>query len=135
MLTLAKLSIRRPRAALAVWAIVAVALTLIGLGVSGSLSPSIVVVPGSESSRAEKLAEDEFGPSVLVPILLEGPARQLDRQGPKLVVALDKRPDPVLLPAAVAVLGRRSWWPTRGGAEIGTAPTQPLSSTTPGVRT
>jgi putative drug exporter of the RND superfamily len=93
MLRLAKVSIRRPRAALAVWAVVAIALSLIGFGVSHSLSPSIVVVPGSESSRAQKLTEGEFGPSVLVPILLEGPAAQLERQGPKLVVALDKRPD------------------------------------------
>jgi hypothetical protein len=30
---------------------------------------------------------------VLVPILIEGPAAQLDRQGPKLVVALSRRAD------------------------------------------
>ena len=83
MLHLAKLSIRRPRAALTVWAVVAVVLSLVGFGVSHSLSPSIVVVPGSESSRAQKLTEGEFGPSVLVPILLEGPAAQLERQRPE----------------------------------------------------
>ena len=93
MIRLARLSIRRPRAALAFWAIFAVVLSLIGLGVSDSLSPSISVVPGSESSRAQTLSQSEFGPSVLVPILLEGPAAQLDRQGPKLVVALSKRGD------------------------------------------
>jgi putative drug exporter of the RND superfamily len=93
MIRLARLSIRRPRAALTFWAIFAVVLSLVGLGVSNSLSPSISVVPGSESSRAETLSESEFGPSVLVPILLEGPAKQLDRQGPKLVVALGKRDD------------------------------------------
>ena len=68
-------------------------LSLIGLGVSDSLSPSISVVPGSESSRAQTMSESEFGPSVLVPILLEGSKPQLDRQGPKLVVALGKRDD------------------------------------------
>ncbi len=73
MIRLARLSIRRPRAALTFWAIFAVVLSLIGLGVSDSLSPSISVVPGSESSRAQTLAKSEFGPSVLVPILLEGP--------------------------------------------------------------
>ena len=93
MIRLARLSIRRPRAALTFWAIFAVVLSLIGLGVSDSLSPSITVVPGSESSRAQTLSESKFGPSVLVPILLEGPAAQLDRQGPKLVVALGKRGD------------------------------------------
>ena len=93
MIRLARLSIRRPRAALTFWAIFAVVLSLIGLGVSDSLSPSISVVPGSESSRAQTLSDSEFGPSVLVPILLEGPTAQLDRQGPKLVVALGKRGD------------------------------------------
>ena len=93
MIRLARLSIRRPRAALAFWAIFAVVFSLLGLGVSDSLSPSISVVPGSDSSRAQTLSKSEFGPSVLVPILLEGPAAQLDRQGPKLVVALSKRGD------------------------------------------
>ena len=55
MIRLARLSIRRPRAALTFWAIFAVVLSLIGLGVSDSLSPSISVVPGSESSRAQTL--------------------------------------------------------------------------------
>ena len=93
MIRLARLSIRRPRAALTFWAIFAVVLSLIGLGVSDSLSPSIAVVPGSDSSRAQTLSESEFGPSVLVPILLEGPQAELDRQGPQLVVALGKRED------------------------------------------
>ena len=93
MIRLARLSIRRPRAALTFWAIFAVVLALLGLGVSDSLSPSISVVPGSESSRAQALSESEFGPSVLVPILLEGSPAQLDRQGPKLVVELGKRDD------------------------------------------
>ncbi len=93
MIRLAKLSIRWPSQALVLWALVAFALALVGLGVSHSLSPSITVVPGSEASRAQQLTHGEFGPSVLVPILLEGPARQLDTQGPRLVVALGKRSD------------------------------------------
>ena len=88
MIRLAKLSSRRPRAALTFWATFAVVLALLGVGVSDSLSPSIWVVPGSESSRAQALSKSEFGPSVLVPVLLEGPSAQLDRQGPKLVVEL-----------------------------------------------
>ena len=62
MIRLARLSIRRPRAALTFWAIFAVVLSLIGLGVSDSLSPSISVVPGSESSRAQTLAEVRVRP-------------------------------------------------------------------------
>ncbi len=93
MLRLAKVSIRFPVHAVVLWAFLAFALAAVGLGVSHSLSPSVTVVPGSESSRAQQLARDEFGPSVLVPILLEGPKQQLDRRGPRLVAALGSRAD------------------------------------------
>jgi X-X-X-Leu-X-X-Gly heptad repeat protein len=92
MLRLARFSTRRPFVAFAVWFVVAAALAAIGLGVSHSLSPTIVVVPGSETARARHVAESEFGPSVLVPELLEGPKAKLDKQGPKLVKALGARP-------------------------------------------
>lgn len=92
MIRLARLSIERPRAALAAWGVVAVALALIGLGVAKSVSPTIVVVPGTESSRAQHLTDAQFGPTQLVPILLQGPSQELNRQGPKLVTALVKRP-------------------------------------------
>lgn len=92
MITLARLSIRRPKASLAAWGAVAVVLALIGLGVAKSLSPTIVVVSGSESSRAQHLTEARFGPTQLVPILLQGPASELNRQGPQLVRDLLKRP-------------------------------------------
>jgi putative drug exporter of the RND superfamily len=92
MLFLAKFSIRRPRVALVSWLAVAAVLTLIGLGVSSTLSPSITVVPGTQSSRATQLANATFGPSQLIPIMLEGPKAQLDKQGPNLVRALAKRP-------------------------------------------
>ncbi len=95
MLHLARLSIRRPRQALLAWSVVVVALALIGLGISHSLSPSIVVVPGTESSRAQQLAGAHFGPTQLIPILLQVPSgrrAQLEHQGPKLVRDLVKRP-------------------------------------------
>lgn len=92
MIGLARLSIAKPRAALLAWGAVAVVLALIGLGVSKSLSPSIVVVPGTESSRAQHLTNAQFGPSQLVPILLQGPSSELNKQGPKLVTDLVKRP-------------------------------------------
>jgi X-X-X-Leu-X-X-Gly heptad repeat protein len=99
MISLAKLSIRRPKTALCGWLLVAIALITIGFGVSRTMSPSITVVKGTESARAEKLADAAFGPSQLVPILLEGPKAQLDRVGPRLVIALNKRPHTRLLSA------------------------------------
>src|SRR5690349_14148655 len=99
MITLARFSIRRPKTALLGWLVVAGALTAIGLGVSGTLSPSVTVVPGTQSSRALALGKAQFGPTQLVPILLEGPKRQLDRQGPALVRALARRPHTRVLSA------------------------------------
>ena len=49
MISLAKLSIRRPKAALAGRLVVPVALSVIGLGVSATLSPSITVVSGTHA--------------------------------------------------------------------------------------
>jgi RND superfamily putative drug exporter len=91
MISLAKFSIRRPKVALAVWLVIAVVLSLIGLGVDKALSPSVTVVSGTQSARAQQLADAQFGPAQLVPILLEGPKSQLDTQGPRLVLALTKR--------------------------------------------
>ena len=93
MLHLARFAITRPKVSLAACIVLIGALVAIGAGIKDSLSPTVVVVPGTESSRAQTLAEDEFGPSVLVPILLQGPAAQLDVQGPKLVRDLSARPD------------------------------------------
>jgi hypothetical protein len=89
MIRLARLSIDRPRAALLAWGVLAAALTVIGLGVAHSLS--IVVVPGTEASTAQRLANAHFGATQLVPILLVGPSGQLERQGPRLVRDLVKR--------------------------------------------
>src|SRR3954454_14341258 len=88
----AHLSIQRPKLVLTIVTMLAIAMGLVGLGVVKSLSPTITVVPGTESSRAQHLAHAKFGPSVLVPILLEGPKAQLDQQGPQVVRALLKRP-------------------------------------------
>ncbi|HTX30376.1 MAG TPA: MMPL family transporter [Solirubrobacteraceae bacterium] len=99
MLTLAKLSIRRPKSSLAIWLVVGISLSLIGLGVSKTLSPPISVVPGTQSSRAEQLAGAQFGPTQLVPILLEGPKATLNREGPALVRALARRPHTRVLSA------------------------------------
>jgi RND superfamily putative drug exporter len=92
MITLAKFSVRRPRLALALWLVVAIPLAVIGLGVGRSVSPSLTVTKGTEAYRAQQLSQQAFGPTQLVPILLEGPKAELDFAGPNLVRALVKRP-------------------------------------------
>jgi len=41
--------------------------------------------------KVSALANAQFGPSQLIPIMLEGPKGQLDRQGPALVRSLASR--------------------------------------------
>jgi RND superfamily putative drug exporter len=121
VIRLARLSIRRPREALLGWGVLAVVLTLIGLGVSHSLSPSIVVVPGTESSRAQQLANAHFGPTQLVPILLQVPptqVSQLERQGPRLVRDLVKRAHTRVLSAWDAGAASEGLRPTATAAMI-----------------
>ena len=99
MIGLANLAIRRPRAALIASIVAALVLIGLGFGLDDRLSPTMTSKPGTESTRAAEIAEAEFGPSTLVPILLTGPPAQLDRQGPALVRALARRPDTRVLSA------------------------------------
>ncbi|HLJ01806.1 MAG TPA: MMPL family transporter, partial [Solirubrobacteraceae bacterium] len=78
--------------ALSGWLALAIVLSIIGLGGASSISPQVTVTHGTESYRATQLAEQKFGPTQLLPILLEGPKAQLDRAGPNLVRALVERP-------------------------------------------
>ena len=75
-------------------------------------------VPGTESTHAEDLAKAEFGPSTLVPILLTGPQRQLDRQGPVLVHELTSREDVRVLSAWDAGEAGAALHPSRTEAMI-----------------
>ena len=118
MIRLAQLSIRRPKLALAFWGAFAVVFIAIGLGVTDRLSPTMTFVPGTESMRAEKLAESEFGPSTLVPILLTGPQAQLDKQGPILVKELTSRRDTRVLSAWHAGEAGEAMRPSKSEAMI-----------------
>ena len=85
MIRLAGLAMRRPKTSIAVWLVLVAAMGFAGSRITNKFSPSILVVKGTESSRAQDIATSRFGNSVLVPIMLKGPPAQLDRQGPALV--------------------------------------------------
>ena len=70
------------------WLVVVAVLAAIGTGIAGRLSPASLVVPGSPSARAEAMLRRQFGNSVPVTVLLQGPPAAIDRQGPRLAVAL-----------------------------------------------
>ena len=77
---------------LAVAAAVLVVLGAIGTGVEGRLDPTTLNVPGTESSRGNRLLREHFGDSAPFAILLRGPAAAIDRQGPALIRALRRDP-------------------------------------------
>jgi len=84
---------RRPRAVLAVAALVLVVLGIVGTGVEGRLNPASLSVPGTEAERANELRRQHFGESAPFAILLQGPRAAIERQGPALVRALRRDPD------------------------------------------
>jgi RND superfamily putative drug exporter len=64
----------------------------LGAGVEGKLKPTTLDIPGTPSSKANDLLREHFGESAPFVILLRGPAKALDRQGPRLIRALRRDP-------------------------------------------
>jgi RND superfamily putative drug exporter len=86
------LGLRKPRALLAAAVVAIVVLGAIGQGVEDELRPTSLSVPGTDSGRAGALLHQYFGDTAPFAILLQGPPRELDRQGPALIREL--RTDP-----------------------------------------
>ena len=88
------LVLRKPRAVLAVALTVLAVLAVLGRGVEDKLRPTSLSVPGTDSGRASELVKRYFGDTAPFAILLQGPPRELDRQGPALIREL--RSDPAV---------------------------------------
>jgi putative drug exporter of the RND superfamily len=73
------------------------ALGVLGIGVEGKLQPTSLSIPGTASARGQQLSERHFGNSSPFAILLLGPARSIERQGPRLVAALRREPGATVL--------------------------------------
>jgi putative drug exporter of the RND superfamily len=86
--------LRHPRRVLAAALLALVVLGILGAGVEGKLSPTSLEIPDTSSARANRMLREHFGDSAPFVILLRGPAKQLDRQGPALIRAL--RSDPTV---------------------------------------
>jgi RND superfamily putative drug exporter len=84
--------LNHPRRVLAAGLALLVALGVLGAGVEGKLSPTSLEIPGTSSARANRILREHFGDSAPFVILLRGPARALDRQGPELIRALRRDP-------------------------------------------
>ncbi|HKF79799.1 MAG TPA: MMPL family transporter [Thermoleophilaceae bacterium] len=90
MSRVARFAIRRPWLVLASWLIATVALGLVGRGVESKVLPTQLLVPGTEAAHWDSLRHGHFGEDAVV--LLEGPRREIGRQGPPLARDLALRP-------------------------------------------
>jgi RND superfamily putative drug exporter len=84
--------LRHPRGVLAVAAILLAALAVIGTGTDQRLDPTTLDVPGTESARSNQILKEHFGDSAPFAILLRGPGKAIDEQGPELIEALREDP-------------------------------------------
>jgi RND superfamily putative drug exporter len=80
--------LRHPRAVLLAFAVIVVVLATLGFGVNEKLSPTSLDISNTPASEANELLKKNFGDTALFAILLQGPADEIDKQGPELVRAL-----------------------------------------------
>src|SRR3954468_14557593 len=71
------------------WAVVVVAFAFVGRNVEDKVQPSLLFIPGTESAHWRDVRRGSFNESLVV--LLVGPAREINRQGPALADALQRR--------------------------------------------
>ena len=86
---IARFAVRHAVPVLIGWALVVLVFGLIGRGVEDKVQPSLLFVPGTESSHWRDVRKGSFNESLIV--LLVGPAREIDRQGPQFASDLGRR--------------------------------------------
>jgi RND superfamily putative drug exporter len=122
---------------LALVLIACIGLGILGLRVEQKLQPVSLRVAGTPTAEAEDLAREQFGDSSPFVILLRGPARSLDRQGPSLVRALRRQADAaVISPWDRGSLAALRPGPRRGLVlvDFHVAPSEAVRSTAPALR-
>jgi RND superfamily putative drug exporter len=90
MSRIARFAIRRPRLVIVGWVLMVLVLGLVGLGVDNKVQPTQLLVRGTEAGRWDNIRQGHFGEDAIV--LLKGPRRAIDRQGPPLARDLALRP-------------------------------------------
>jgi len=86
------LAFRHPRRVLAVALIIIAALSAFGFSLNDRLNPSTIEISGTEAHRANAMLRNYFGDSAIFAILLQGPAHEIDAQGPALIRRLREDP-------------------------------------------
>ena len=80
--------VRRARVVLAVWLVAVAALAAQGLDLGDRLSAEQPIAADGPAARAQALTERAFGAEDALVVMLRGPQRQLDRDGPRVQRAL-----------------------------------------------
>ena len=87
---IARFAVRHAVPVLVGWFAIVVAFGFIGRDVESKVQPSLLFVEGTESYEWKEVREGSFNEALVV--LLTGPAEEIDRQGPALADALQRRP-------------------------------------------
>jgi putative drug exporter of the RND superfamily len=137
MRRIARLVIRRPRAVLAVWVVAFGVALLFTDDARRNLHETDLQIPGTTSERAATLTERQFGGSIAMAILLQGPPEEVERRGPELVRRLE-RIDGVQVLSPWAIGGARVLTEPPGQALLTLQVTKPFEQisdeTTPEVQ-
>ena len=90
MRTVARFIVRHARLVLGAWAVVLVAALVIGASATDHIGQPSLTIPRSDSARAAALTSDQFGGTISMAVLLEGPPAVVERRGPQIVAELQK---------------------------------------------
>ncbi len=90
MRALARFTVRHARLVLVGWVLVFAAALVIGASATDHIGQPSLTIPHSDSARAAALTSDEFGGTISMAVLLEGPPAEVERRGPEIVRELQK---------------------------------------------
>jgi RND superfamily putative drug exporter len=85
-------TLRHPRRALMVAALVIATLVAFGFSLEDKLTPSTLAIKGTTADQANDMLGEYFGESAPFVVLLEGNPAAIDRQGPELIRTLRRDP-------------------------------------------
>lgn len=87
---IARFCVRRARLVLGAWALLLLAALAIGESTTDHIGQPSLRIPGSDSARADDLTRKAFGGTISMAVLLKGPAKEVERRGPRLVRELQQ---------------------------------------------
>jgi RND superfamily putative drug exporter len=86
------MTLRHPRRALMVAALIIAALVAFGFSLEDKLTPSTLAIKGTTADHANDMLGEYFGESAPFVVLLQGDPEAIDRQGPELIRTLRRDP-------------------------------------------